>query len=77
MPGRNLPVPFTIVADDAFLMKEYIMKPYGRSDLYDINKRVYNYRLSRARRTVENAFEILASRFRIFQKLIQHSLESR
>ena len=45
------------------------MKPYPARDLDD-EKRVYNYRLSRARRIVENAFGILASRFGVFQKPI-------
>ena len=70
LPDRTLPVPYNIVADDAFPLKPYLLKPFPRADLWNVGKRVFNYRLSRARRTVENAFGILSSRFRIFNKPI-------
>ena len=51
------------------------MKPFPGKDLSD-EKLVYNYRLSRARRTSENAFGILAGRFQIFKKPINTSPEN-
>ena len=51
--GRMLP--FVLVGDEAFPLKEYLMKPYPGRDLNE-ERRVYNYRLSRARRVIENAF---------------------
>ncbi|XP_046145446.1 protein ANTAGONIST OF LIKE HETEROCHROMATIN PROTEIN 1-like [Osmia bicornis bicornis] len=58
------PVPYVIVADDAFALKSYMMKPYSGYDLSG-PQRVYNYRLSRARRIIENVFGIMSTRFRI------------
>lgn len=66
------PLPYTIVADAAFPLKSYLLKPYSKVKLVnnDPNK-IFNYRLSRARRTVENAFGILRARFRVFQGPLQ------
>ena len=58
-------VPYMIVADDAFPLKPYLQKPYSQAGL-TTTKRIFNYRLSRARCIVENAFGILANRFRVF-----------
>ena len=50
------------------------MRPYPRKDL-DYPKRVYNYRISRARRTVECAFGMLAKKFGILQTSMETSVE--
>jgi hypothetical protein len=65
LPGSSVKAPFVFVADDAFPLKENIMKPFNRNCLSEEN-RIFNYRLSRARRCVENAFGILSNRFRVF-----------
>lgn len=67
LPGRDMPVPYCFVADDAFAMKSYILKPYPYRDQPAPN-RIFNYRLSRARRIVENAFGIIAYKFRVLRK---------
>lgn len=53
------------------------MKPYPRNQsLLVRSKSIFNYRLSRARRIVENAFGILTHRFRIFCTPIHLNVET-
>jgi hypothetical protein len=58
-----------MLGDEAFPLKQFLMRPYPNRGLDD-RKRIYNYRHSRARRIIENAFGIMASRWRIFRKPI-------
>lgn len=69
LPRYNYKLPYVIVGDDAFSLKENLLKPYPDRDL-TFEKRIFNYRLSRARRVVENAFGILANRWRVLLSTI-------
>ena len=64
-----------IYVDVAFPLRTNLMKPYPFRNLSH-DKRVFNYRLSRARRIVENAFGILAQRLRVFLSPIQVAPEN-
>lgn len=66
----NIPPNTVFLADDAFPLKEYLLKPYSHHGPLTLKERIFNYRLSRARRIVENAFGLLVARFRVFEKPI-------
>ena len=75
LPGSDITLPHAFVADEAFPLDENIMRPYGGCSLSRAQK-IFNYRLSRARRIVENAFGIMASRFRVFRRSLLVKPES-
>ncbi|KAL4715428.1 hypothetical protein ACJJTC_015331 [Scirpophaga incertulas] len=70
--SRNLPydmdgqeMPFVFVGDEAFALSRHIMRP--RRNL-SVKQRVFNYRLTRARRIIECTFGILANKWRILHR---------
>ena len=68
--GITNPLPYYLVGDDAFALDQHLMKPYPG---YGLNhtQRIFNYRLSRSRRIIENVFGVLTSRFRVFRRTIE------
>lgn len=68
LPERIKEVPYVILADEAFALTTNVMKPYSGTHNIGSRQRIFNYRLSRARRTVENVFGIVSAVFRVLRK---------
>jgi hypothetical protein len=66
----NTWIPSLLVADSAFSLSPTLMKPFPDRNITP-DQRIFNYRLSRARRIVENSFGHLTNRFGIYQKPIR------
>ena len=60
LPNDNEDTPYFFIGDDAFPLRQHMLKPYSTRYL-DNEQLVFNYRLSRARRVVESLFGIMAS----------------
>ncbi|KAK9701334.1 DDE superfamily endonuclease [Popillia japonica] len=59
-------MPFVVVRDAAFPLMKHLMRPYpGRQASGNRRLENFNYRSSRARRIVKNAFGILCARWRV------------
>ena len=70
-------LPYVFIGDEAFLLKTYLMRPFPHHDLrstarneQQLQRSIYNYRLSPAWRLIENVFGIWSARWRIFKRPI-------
>ena len=76
LPGCGLPqLPFYLVGDEIFALKPWLLQPYPGKNIKE-EESIFNYRLSRARRVIENCFGILVARWRIFCRAIQAKVET-
>lgn len=60
LPGTEITAPHVIIGDEAFPSRTYLMRPYPKPQLCVQRKNIFNERLFRARKVVENAFGILS-----------------
>jgi hypothetical protein len=74
LPNRIIRVPYVFLGDDAFGLNQNLMKTYPAEQKRGSKKRIYNYRLSRAR-IIENVFGIMSSVFRVLRKPVLLSPE--
>lgn len=74
LPNTDVVLPHVLLGDDAYPLKTYLMKPYSKRHL-SREEEIFNYRLSRCRRTVECAFGIMAAKWRLLNKPIETNPE--
>ncbi|KAF8773126.1 uncharacterized protein LOC129983959 [Argiope bruennichi] len=66
LSGTESPeVPYFFVGDAAFGLHKHLLRPYARTHL-TFEKRIFNYRLCRARRCIKCVFGILSNKWGIF-----------
>ena len=70
----GIALPFVFVGDEAFSLSQNLLRPYPGKKLTE-NMRIFNYRLTRARRYVECSFGILTNKWRIFHTPMNLSLQ--
>lgn len=68
-PIAGTSFPLYLVADDAFPLCKRIMKPYAGNNL-NKEQRIFNYRISRARITIEQTFGILSAKWLCLRKTL-------
>ena len=59
--GTNHELPYFLVVDEIFPLQNWLMRPYSGKALINDQRKIFNYRLSRARRIIENTFGIFGS----------------
>ena len=69
------PLHYYLLGGDIFPLKKWLIKPYPGKNLTE-EQEIYNYRLSRCRRVMKNAFGILPARWTIFHGPIRATAES-
>ncbi|XP_005103135.1 uncharacterized protein LOC101845256 [Aplysia californica] len=69
LPGSDIVLPYFLIGDSA-----YPLQRIGSNLTYE--RRIFSYRHSRARRCIECAFGVLASKWRVLKTAIEAKLET-
>ncbi|CAF4210665.1 unnamed protein product [Rotaria sp. Silwood2] len=73
---NNVMVHSHLIADSAFALSSNLMKPFSDRLNMPKTQTLFNYRLSRARCSIERAFGSLKNRFRLLHRKLEHDLNN-
>ena len=74
-PSKEIAMPIVLLGDATFPLKTWLLKPCTNHANLTAAQRVFNYRLSRARMTIESTFRRLKGRWRCLQKRLDVSVD--
>lgn len=76
LPNCNIILPYYMIGDAGFPLRPHMMVPYSRLVRYTPMQRIFNYRLSRARRIVECAFGLMTKKWTVFNKALGFGVQN-
>jgi hypothetical protein len=71
----SLPANVFVGGDNAYTLTDTMMVPFSGSQKHQPHKRTYNFHLSQLRIRIEMAFGLLSTKWRIFRRNLEYSLE--
>ncbi|XP_043469822.1 uncharacterized protein LOC122503377 [Leptopilina heterotoma] len=74
IPGTNIALPYAFIGDAIFPLKKYLMKPFDRNRQLNERQKAFNYRLARARNTIEDSFGLLSNKWLVLKDSIDFKL---
>ncbi|XP_067667653.1 putative nuclease HARBI1 [Haliotis asinina] len=75
LSDKDVQLPVVILGDPAYPLRSWLLKPFPNRGALSSSQRVFNSRLSSARRTIENSFGRLKGRWRCLQKRLDVGVE--
>jgi hypothetical protein len=73
---EKLPAGFYITGDPAYIPTEHMLTPYSGSQRNDEANDIFNFYLSQLRIRIEMAFGLLTTKWRIFRRPLEGTLEN-
>ncbi|XP_043476015.1 uncharacterized protein LOC122507396 isoform X2 [Leptopilina heterotoma] len=74
--GTNIVLPFCFIGDAIFPLKQYLMKPFDRNRGLNETEANFNYRLARARNSIEDSFGLITNKWTILKDRMDFSLKT-
>ena len=76
LPRSDIECPFFFIGDGGFPLKRYLIKPFQRTRNMRVDQKIFNHRLSHARKVIECSFGILCKKWKLFESPLDFQLKT-